>query len=512
MYLLKGVSVALFAMSATAEQLTGETGRRVGSNMHSQAATASGGLLMQDVYALEKLRRFNHERIPERVVHGRGAGAHGIFTSSGDFSDLTAAEFLSREGEETEIFTRISTVVHGKHSPETLRDPRGFAIKFKTKNEGNWDLVGNNLPVFFIRDHIKFPDMVHSLKPDPVTNLQDPNRFFDFFAAMGGMATNMLTHLYSDAGIPANYRQLEGNSVHAYKMINARGDVSYVKFRWIPDQGVRNLTMAEAAAVQGRSFSHATEDLYAAIEGGNFPAWRLMVQRMRPSQLDNFDWDPLDATKFWPEEEFPLVELGRFVLNRVPANFHQFTEQAAFCPANFLPGAIEPSEDRLLQGRLISYHESQTHRLGSNNYVDLPVNRPLSPVRNYNQDGVMAHNHHWSGSVNYEPSMTNREAYKANETAKYAAHEVCGEYTQASIEKTLDFQQAGEKFRSYSEQDQANLIANLAADLGQVKNPDVLNTMCAHFYKADPAYGTAVAQAVECNPIRMRSIAERLEG
>lgn len=492
---------------ASANVLTGETGRIAGSNQHSQTASLRGPIMLQDIYTLEKMRRFNHERIPERVVHGRGAGVHGYFEPYKSIPHLTRAKLFNTK-EKTEVFVRFSTVIHGKHSPETLRDPRGFAIKFKT-DEGNWDLVGNNLPVFFIRDHIKFPDMVHSLKPDPVTNLQDPNRFFDFFSALGGMATNMLTFVYSDLGIPASYRFMDGNSVHAYKFVNDKGEVTYVKFRWFSNQGVRNLTRKEAAAIQKNEFSHATKDLYKAIQAGDYPSWNLAIQTMKPKKMNDFEFDPLDSTKEWPVEQFPFTNIGRLVLNRIPANFHIFSEQSAFDPGNFLPGAIEPSEDRLLQGRLISYHESQTHRLGSNSFHQLTVNKPNSMVNTYNQDGVMTYEHAWNGSINYEPNNS-PNSYREDPTYRYSSMDVCGKYEQASIEKTLNFKQAGDTYRRFSPKDRKNLVGNIAADLIQVKSPKIKNTMCAHFYKADRQYGRRVAEKVNCDIERVKQIAEDL--
>lgn len=489
--------LASLPVSLSQRYLTGETAHHVGTNQHSQTATRTGPILLQDVYALEKLRRFNTERIPERVVHARGAGAHGVFRSFRDLSHLTAAHFLSAPGITTDIFVRFSTVIHAKHSPETLRDPRGFAIKFKSEVDGNFDMVGNNLPVFFIRDHIKFPDMVHSLKPDPVTNLQDPNRFFDFFSAIGGQATHMLTFLYSDLGIPASYRFMHGNSVHAFKLVNARKQVRYVKFRWFTKQGVRNLTVADAANVQGKDFNHATRDLYDAIRRGELPRWTLAIQVMEVSQLDDFDFNPLDATKEWPLDKFPFMDIGEFVLNRVPDNFHLASEQSAFDPGNFLPGAIEPSEDRLLQGRLISYHESQTHRHGSNVFQWLPINRAKAPIRNYNQEGIMVMEHAWNGSVNYEPS-NDPGAYREDDRWLYSTREICGKYEQKGIEKTLNFKQAGQLFRSFSERDRMHLVANLAGDLGAVKSQKVRNIMCSHFFKADARYGRMVGGKVGC--------------
>lgn len=504
------LAMLVIAYAHDASYLTGPTGVHIGSNQHSQTVGRNGPILLQDIRALEKLRSFNKERIPERVVHARGAGAHGKFVSNDDWSHLTASHIFSNPGQETEIFVRFSTVIHGRHSPETLRDPRGFAIKFKDEVDGNWDLVGNNLPVFFIRDHIKFPDVIHSLKPDPVTNLQDPNRFFDLFAALGGVATNMLTYLYSDLGIPKSYRFMDGNGVHAYKMINATGHVRYVKFRMFTQQGVKNLTRAQAAKIQGMDFSHATRDLYDAINRGDFPKWDLAVQTMEQSELDSFDFNPLDVTKIWPEDDRPFITIGTFELNRIPDNFHLFSEQSAFCPGNFISGMIEPSEDRMLQGRLLSYHETQAHRHQSSNFVNLPVNRPKAPVHNYNQDGVMAYEHFWNGSINYEPSLDD-SVYKEDKRYLYSQVRACGNYVQKEIEKTPDFKQAGELYRSFSFMDKKNLIGNIASDLGQVKSMMVKNNMCAHFYKADENYGTRVAYAVGCDMEIVKNIAMKLK-
>lgn len=501
-------------VSAKLSFLSSETGHRVGSNQHSQTMTRDGPILLQHVYGLEKLRRFNTERIPERVVHARGMAVMGHFTSSVNLKPLTASDIFSSPGKKTPVVVRFSTVIHGKHSPETLRDPRGFAIKFKSETDGNWDLVGNNLPVFFIRDHLKFPDLVHSLKPDPVTNVQDPNRFFDFFAALGGMATNMLTFLYSDLGIPRSYRFMDGNSVHAYKLVNSEGKVTYVKFRWIAQSGVQNLTRAEAAKIQAENFSHATMDMNEAIMRGNFPRWTLQVQKMDIDEVDGQEFYPLDATKVWPERDFPFMDVGVLELNELPPNFHMGSEQSAFDPGNFPPGRIEPSEDKLLQGRLVSYHESQTHRHGSNVFQYLPINRARSPIRNYNQDGVMAFEHAWSGSINYEPSMGESrlkgQLYEEDRSFLYSRRRWCGATVQRSIEKTMDFAQAGELFRSFSKKDRDNLIGNIVADLMKVRSKKIRNTMCSHFYKAEPEYGRRVCEGVRCNINVCMKMAARL--
>jgi catalase len=485
---------------ALAQSLTRDNGAPVGDNQNSQTAGPSGPVLLQDIQLIQKLQRFDRERVPERVVHARGTGAHGEFVASADLTNVTRAKVFVA-GTRTPVFVRFSTVIHGNHSPETLRDPRGFATKFYTA-EGNWDLVGNNLPVFFIRDAIKFPDMVHSLKPSPDTNLQDPNRFFDFFSHVPE-ATHMLTRVYSDYGTPSSYRTMDGNGVHAYKFVNAQGGVSYVKFHWKSLQGEKNLTAKEASTVQGKSFNHATEDLIDAINAGNFPRWDLYVQVLKPEQLGSFDYDPLDPTKVWPD--VPEVKVGTMTLNRNPANVFQETEQAAFAPGNLVPG-IEPSEDRLLQGRVFSYNDTQLYRVGANVF-QLPINAPKVAANNNNQDGA-ANGGARNGKVNYEPSRLSPKPQNAS--VKYSALPLTGTTQQARIAKTLNFRQAGAFYRSLSKPQQANLVANLAGDLGQVKDEATKYTMLSFFYKADAQYGTALAKAVNADAKQVQQLAGAL--
>ena len=301
MFQKSALVVALgLSLAVQANTLTRDNGAPVGDNQNSITAGANGSVLLQDVHLIQKLQRFARERIPERVVHARGTGAHGEFVATDDLSDLTIAAPFADQGKKTPVFVRFSTVIHGNHSPETLRDPRGFAVKFYSE-QGNWDLVGNNLPVFFIRDAIKFPDMVHSLKPSPVDNMQDPNRVFDFMSHEPG-STQMLTFVYSDLGTPASYREMDGFGVHAYKLINDKGQVHYVKFNWKSQQRVKSLDADQVTKTQGMDFNHLTRDLYQNINAGNNPKWDLYVQVITPDQLDDFDFNPLDATKTWPEE------------------------------------------------------------------------------------------------------------------------------------------------------------------------------------------------------------------
>ena len=487
---------------AHAQTMTRDNGSPIGDNQNSQTAGPNGPTLLQDNHLIEKLQRFDRERIPERVVHARGTGAAGEFVSTGDLSQLTRASLFAAAGKKTPVFVRFSTVIHGQGSPETLRDPRGFATKFYT-DQGNWDLVGNNLPVFFIRDAIKFPDMVHSLKPSPITNVQDPNRVFDFFSHQPE-STNMLSRVYSDLGTPASYRMMDGNGVHAYKMVNAQNQVNYVKFHWKSLQGEKNLSAAEVTKVQGADFNHLTNDLYGAIKKGDFPKWDLYVQVLKPEDLDKFSFDPLDATKIWPG--IAETKIGTMTLNKVPDNFFETTEQVAMAPSHLVPG-IEPSEDKMLQGRLFSYADTQFHRLGAN-HQHLPVNQALVKVNNYNSNGESSNNNP-KGDVNYQPS---RQAGSFTDDAQFKTVQtpLSGTTQQARIAKTDNFSQAGEFYRSLSKQEQTNLIGNLAGDLGAVKNAEIKQIMLSHFYKADADYGTRLTAAVKGDLANVKARAAKL--
>jgi len=496
------IAIAVMAsFSLSAQTLTKDNGAAVGDNQNSLTAGANGSVLLQDVHLIQKLQRFARERIPERVVHARGTGAHGEFVLTKAIPELTQASLFAEAGKKTPVFVRFSTVIHGNHSPETLRDPRGFATKFYT-DQGNWDLVGNNLPVFFIRDAIKFPDMVHSLKPSPVDNLQDPNRVFDFMSN-DPASTHMLTQVYSDLGTPASYREMNGFGVHAYKFINAKGEVRYVKFNWHSQQGVRSLDLDQVSKVQAMDFNHLTRDLYQAINAGNYPKWDLHIQILTPEQLDDFSFNPLDATKIWPG--VPETKVGTMTLNRMPTNFFQETEQAAFAPANLVPG-IEPSEDRLLQGRIFSYSDTQLYRLGAN-HQQLPINRPLVEVVSNNQDGAMNYGNRTS-NVNYEPSRLEPKA--SLPAARAANTALSGTVQQQMIAKTDNFSQAGAFYRGLSQQAQQNLVRNLAADLSAVRDRNTKHIMLSHFYQADADYGKALTKAVQGELALVQQLAAKL--
>jgi len=467
-------------------------------------AGPKGPTLLQDFFLVEKLARFDRERIPERVVHARGVGMHGEFVASDDLSAFTKAKFLSGKGKTSPVFTRLSTVVLPKGSADTARDVRGFAVKFYTE-EGNYDLVGNDIPVFFIRDAIKFPDLIHALKPSPVTNVQESNRFFDFFAAMPE-STHMLTFLFSDQGTPASFREMNGFGVHAFKWVNAQGKVHYVKYHWKSMQGVRNLTHAEAKRIGGDEPAFCTKDMYDNITAGKFPSWELQVQLVPAEELNSkFDFDPLDATKDWPASVVPFRTVGKMTLNRMPDNFFQETEQIAFNTGAYVPG-VEPSEDRLLQGRNFSYSDTQRHRLGPN-YQQLPINQPTLTVRNVNQDGLDSHGH-TKGDINDEPSFRTPDGPSADPNYKAPRTPVQGTVTQEpGVKDTKDFQQAGERIRAMSPTDREHLIQNLVGEFAKVKKPGVVAKIVSHLYQADADFGAKLAAAAGVEVDQVKKLA-----
>jgi catalase len=480
--------VSLFASSVAAQAvpMTRDTGAPVGDNQNSKVAGPEGPVLLEDMNLIEKLARFDRERIPERVVHARGVGAQGVFVASTDFSKYTRASLFGAPGKETPVFVRFSTVMNFRGSPEAARDPRGFAVKFYT-DRGNWDLVGINEPIFFIRDAIKFPDFVHANKPSPVTNVQDPNRAFDFFAGVPE-STFELTQLYTDTvGMPASYRTMDGYGVHAFRLVNSRGEVIFGKFHWKSQQGVKGMTLEEMKAADT---SYATRDLYGNIARGNFPKWDLYVQLLTAQQVAKLSYDGFDDTKVW--SGVPEVKVGTMTLNKVPSNYFDYTEQSAFCPCLMVPG-IEPSPDRMLQGRLFAYADTQRYRVGPN-YMELPVNRPLVPVNNNNIDGAMQSVPR-QGDVNYEPTTAPGNPAQQPQY-RYSQYPVSGMTQQRAIDKQDNFRQAGEFYRGLSKHEQDDLIKNLAADLVQVKSEQIKEMMVSHFYQADKDYGSRLAGAI----------------
>jgi catalase len=483
---LPALALSTSIAAAQPANLTRDTGAPVGDNQNSKTAGPDGPVLLEDMNLIEKLARFDRERIPERVVHARGTGAEGVFVASTDFSKYTRASLFAQPGKETPVFVRFSTVMNFRGSPEAARDPRGFAVKFYT-DQGNWDIVGINEPIFFIRDAIKFPDFVHANKPSPVTNVQDPNRAFDFFSKVPE-STHMLTMLYTDTiGMPASYRTMDGHGVHAFRLVNSEGKTVFAKFHWKSQQGMHGMTLEETKAADT---NYATRDLYDNIRKGNFPKWDLMVQILTPEQVAQLPYDGFDDTKTW--NGAPEMKVGTMTLNKVPENFFNSTEESAFCPCELVPG-IEPSPDKMLQGRLFAYADTQRYRVGTN-FMELPVNRPRIPVSNNNIDGAMQFLPQ-QGDVNYEPNNSPTQPVEQTEY-RYSQYAVSGETQQRKIDKEDNFREAGEFYRSLSKHDQDDLIKNLAADLGVVTNPEIRKTMVSHFYQADRDYGTRLAKLV----------------
>ena len=382
------------------DTLTTNFGAPVPDNQRSLTAGERGPVLLQDFFLLEKLAHFDRERIPERVVHAKGAGAFGSFEVTHDVSQWTKAHFLGAVGRTTPVLVRFSTVGGERGAADSDRDPRGFAIKFYT-DEGNYDLVGNNTPVFFLRDPFKFPDMVHTHKRNPATNLKDHDAFWDFFAHTPE-STHMVTVLFSDRGIPRTFRHMHGFGSHTFKWVNARGEGVWVKYHLKTESGIQNLAAEEATALAGRDPDHATRDLDQHLRGGGTAAWRVFVQVMPLADADTYRYDPFDVTRVWRYRDYPLLPVGRLVLDRAPANFFADVEQAAFSPANFVPG-VEASPDKLLQGRLFSYPDTQRYRLGPN-YALIPVNCPrgAAALRNYQRDGLMRTDANGGGGPNYD--------------------------------------------------------------------------------------------------------------
>ncbi|TYP97136.1 catalase [Sphingobacterium allocomposti] len=490
--------------------LTTRQGHPVYDNQNLRTVGNRGPATLENYQFLEKMSHFDRERVPERVVHARGAGAHGVFEAYGTVGDepiskYTRAKFLQEKGKTTPLFVRFSTVIHGNHSPETLRDPRGFAVKMYTE-EGNWDLVGNNLKIFFIRDAIKFPDFIHAFKPDPVTNIQDPERQFDFISHTPE-AMHMITFLFSPWGIPATYRHMQGSGVNTYKWVNKEGEAVLVKYHWEPLQGIKNLTTQQAQEIQGKNFNHATQDLYEAIERGEYPEWELCVQIMSDDDHPELDFDPLDDTKLWPKEQFPWYPVGKMTLNRNPVNYFAEVEQSAFGTGVLVDG-LDFSDDKMLQGRTFSYSDTQRYRVGTN-YLQLPINRPIAHVATNQRDGQMAYHQDIAPGtnphVNYEPSSLGglREAPKAGKDYNplYEARLV-----RQKIDRQNDFKQAGETYRNMEQWEKDDLIANLTDALSHC-NTTIQEKMVGMFFQCDQEYGQRVADGLQAAAERMKETA-----
>ncbi len=478
------------------KHLTTNQGVPVSDNQNSLTIGERGPVLLQDVHLIEKLAHFDRERIPERVVHAKGAGAHGYFQVYKNMAKYTCAKFLQDPKKKTPVFVRFSTVVGARGSADTARDPRGFAVKFYTE-DGNYDLVGNNLPVFFIRDAIKFPDMVHAFKPAPDTNIPTSSsansRFWDFIS-LSPESTHMITWLFSDRGTVRSFRKMEGFGVNTYKWVNAEGKTVYVKYHWKPKAGIETIDRHEATRLAGEDPDIATRDLYETIASGKTVEFELHVQIMEMADELKQTFDPLDAAKTWPEDKFPLMPVGMMVLDRNPENYFAEVEQAAFCPASIVPG-IDFSADKLLQGRIFSYADTQRHRLGAN-YLNLPINQPRVPVSNNQRDGAMQYATYRGGTVNYEPNTLAGGMPREAQAIVTVKEHIEGDMTRRRISLTNDFEQAGERYRSLGKVDQDHLVDNIVDSLGKADKP-IQQRMVVNLTKADQEFGKRVANGLK---------------
>lgn len=490
-------------MTEENKTMTTNFGAPVDDDQDSMTAGNPGPVLMQDVHLLEKLGHFDRERIPERVVHAKGAGAYGYFEVTHDVTRWTRAKFLSEVGKRTELFARFSTVGGERGSADAERDPRGFALKFYTE-EGNYDMVGNNTPVFFIRDPLKFPDFIHTQKRHPATNLKDADMFWDFLS-LTPESIHQVTILFSDRGTPRTFRHMNGYSSHTFMWYNEKRDYFWVKYHFKTEQGIRNLTREEADRMKSVDPDHATRDLSEAVKRAEYPSWRLEVQIMMPEQAGSYRFDPFDVTKVWPHADFPPITIGRMVLDRNPESYFSEVEQSAFSPANFVPG-IGPSPDKMLQGRLFSYHDTHRHRLGPNYHL-LPVNAPKSSaLSNYERDGFMSSGATGSGYPNYYPNSFGGPAPEPK--AAGPALRVSGEASrQRYAHPNDDFVQPGDLYRkAMTDSDRANLIGNIRSHLGNAQRRIQLR-QTALFCKADPDYGRRVAEGLGLNVTEVESLA-----
>ncbi len=481
---------------ADKKRLTTSAGAPVGDNQNSLTVGPRGPLLLEDLQLIEKNAQFNRERIPERIVHAKGAGAFGYLEITADITKYTKAGLFSEIGKKTEAFVRFSTVGGEKGSADAARDPRGFAIKFYTE-DGNYDIVGNNTPVFFIRDGIKFPDFIRTQKRDPETNLKSPTAMWDFWS-LSPESLHQVTILFSDRGTPSSYRHMNGYSSHTFSWINEAGERFWVKYHFKTKQGIKNFTGEEAVKVSGENPDHATEDLHGAIAGGEFPRWRVCVQIMPMKDAEKYHVNPFDLTKVWPHGDYPLIEFGELVLDRNPANYFQEVEQAAFEPANVVPG-IGFSPDKMLQARLFSYPDAHRYRLGTN-YATLPVNSPhATEAQNYHRDGAMRFDGNGGSSVNYEPNSFGGPAEDPKFKQEAYDFEITGVAARYDHrEGNDDYTQAGNLFRLMTEEQQERLIGNLAGAMKTVP-ANIQLKQIRHFAKADARYGEGVARALGIN-------------
>ena len=478
--------------------LTTAAGIPVGDNQNSLTAGPRGPLLVQDWQLFEKHAHFNRERIPERVVHAKGSGAYGTLRIAGDISRYTRARAL-QPGAESECFLRFSTVAGESGAADAERDVRGFALKVYTE-EGNWDLVGNNTPVFFVRDPYKFPDFIHTQKRDPRTNLRNPTAMWDFWS-QSPESLHQITILMSDRGVPKSYRHMNGYGSHTFSLVNDENERFWVKFHFKTMQGVECLSDEEGAGMIGTDRESHQRDLYDSIEHRNYPKWRFCVQVMPEGDAEKTPYNPFDLTKVWPHRDYPLIEVGVLELNRNPQSYFAEVEQAGFSPANVVPG-IGHSPDKMLQFRIFSYADAHRYRLGVN-HESLPVNRPRCPVHTYHRDGLMRFDSNQGGAVNYEPNCFGGPVEDPG--FKEPPLRISGDADRYDHRAgNDDYSQAGNLFRLMNGEQQMRLMDNIARAMQGVPK-EIVRRQVAHFHRADPAYSAGVSRRVGVDVIRERA-------
>ncbi|HLJ27035.1 MAG TPA: catalase [Candidatus Angelobacter sp.] len=481
--------------------MTTDAGRPVGDNQNSLTVGPRGPIVLEDFLLFEKMAHFNRERIPERVVHAKGSAAHGHFVcTNAGMTRYTTAKLFSKAGKSTPTFLRFSVVGGEKGSADTERDPRGFALKFYTE-EGNWDMVGNNTPVFFIKDPLKFGDFIHTQKRDPETNLKSPTMMWDFWS-LSPESLHQVTILFSDRGTPDGYRHMDGFSSHTFSLINARNELFYVKYHFKTRQGIKNFTGERASAMRGIDPDYSQRDLFESIKQGDFPKWRVCMQVMPEKEAETYHINPFDLTKVWPHKDYALIEVGELTLNRNPENYFAEVEQSAFEPRNIVPG-MGFSPDKMLQGRLISYPDAHRYRLGVN-YDSLPINRAQCPFATYNRDGAMSFNGNGGASPNYEPNSFGGPTQDA--TYRERPRMISGTVDRHNHRDEGDYYtQPGNLFRLMPKDTQQRLISNIVGSLGQASR-HIQELQVTHFYKADPAYGEGVGKSLGLDLSQLRRI------
>lgn len=475
--------------------LTDSAGHPISDNQNSLSVGPRGPVILEDIHLIEKLAHFNRERIPERVVHAKGSGAYGIFTVTQDIVSYTNANLFNTIGKQTPVFVRFSTVGGEKGSADTDRDPRGFAVKFYTQ-EGIWDMVGNNTPVFFLRDPLKFPDFIHTQKRDPQTNLRSPTMIWDFWS-LSPEALHQITILFSDRGIPDGYRFMHGFSSHTFSLINNKNERFWCKWHFKSMQGIKNLSSSDAQRLAGEDPDYAQRDLFNAIKSGEYPKWRVCVQIMPEKEAISYSHNPFDLTKVWSHKDYPLIEVGEMILNRNPENYFAEVEQAAFAPSNIVPG-MGFSPDKMLQGRLFAYADAHRYRLGINHH-SIPVNKPTCPVHTNHRDGYTRVDQNGGSIPAYEPTCLDDGLMQStrNRDHKFPIHEANSGRFDHRIDQDY-YSQAGNLFRLMNKNQQSLLIQNLINAMTSVP-VEIQKKQLNHFYQADVNYALGIAKGLNIN-------------